>query len=44
MEKTHLEQAKAYYQRQIAHQLKRPPEFDKMIKELEIALDKINLK
>ena len=43
LEKNKIEQAKAYYQRQIAHQLKRPPEFDKIIKELEIALDKIDL-
>lgn len=34
-EKNKVEQAKAYYQRQVAHQLRNPPQFDTIIKELE---------
>lgn len=35
-----IEQARAYYQRQIAHQLRNHPSFDKMVKELEELIEK----
>ena len=38
-----IEQARAYYERQISHQIKNPPSFDKLIKELEQLITSFDL-